>query len=230
MSETPQLSVLFEDNHLLVVNKPSGLATMGVAPGEDSLWERGRTYLKRKYAKPGNVFLGVVSRLDAAVSGVIVLARTSKAAARLSEQFREGTAKKTYLAIVSGKVAPPLTGRLEHWMEKDESQQKMVISAVPKPDWKQALLEFRRIADLGDNSWLLKVRLLTGRKHQIRAQLAAAGWPICGDRKYGSKQTFASGIALHSYSLSLAHPTLKNPVNWSAPPPKAWKISGIDLN
>jgi 23S rRNA pseudouridine1911/1915/1917 synthase len=159
-----------------------------------------------------------------------VLARTSKAAARLSEQFREGTAEKTYLAIVSGKLAPPLTGRLEHWMEKDESQQKMVISAIPKPDWKQALLEFRRIADLGDNSWLLKVRLLTGRKHQIRAQLAAAGWPICGDRKYGSKQTFASGIALHSYSLSLAHPTLKNPVNWSAPPPKAWKISGIDLN
>jgi 23S rRNA pseudouridine1911/1915/1917 synthase len=104
MSETPQLSVLFEDNHLLVVNKPSGLATMGVAPGEDSLWERGREYLKRKYAKPGNVFLGVVSRLDAAVSGVIVLARTSKAAARLSEQFREGTAEKTYLAIVSGKV------------------------------------------------------------------------------------------------------------------------------
>jgi 23S rRNA pseudouridine1911/1915/1917 synthase len=106
----------------------------------------------------------------------------------------------------------------------------MVISGVPKPDWKQALLEFQRIADLGDNSWLLKVRLLTGRKHQIRAQLAAAGWPICGDRKYGSRQTFSSGIALHSYSLSLTHPTQKTRVSWSAPPPKAWKISGIDLN
>lgn len=230
MSETPQLSVLFEDNHLLVVNKPAGLATMGVAPGEESLWERGRAYLKEKYAKPGNVFLGVVSRLDAAVSGVIVLARTSKAAARLSEQFREGTAEKTYLAIVSGKIAPPSTGRLEHWMEKDESQQKMVISTVSRPDLKRALLEFRRIASLGDQSWLLEVRLLTGRKHQIRAQLAAAGWPICGDRKYGSKQSFPIGIGLHSYSLSLTHPTQQKRVNWSAPPPKAWKISGIDLH
>lgn len=230
MSETPQLSVLFEDNHLLVVNKPAGLATMGVGPGEESLWERGREYLKRKYAKPGNVFLGVVSRLDSAVSGVIVLARTSKAAARLSEQFREGTAEKTYLAIVSGKLSPPASGRLEHWMDKDESRQKMVISPVPKPGWKQALLEFRRITSLADNHWLLEVRLLTGRKHQIRAQLAAAGWPICGDRKYGSKQAFPSGIALHSYSLSLTHPTQKNRVNWSAPPPKAWKISGINLD
>lgn len=230
MSTNPQLSVLYEDNHLLVVNKPAGLATMGVAPGEESLWERGREYLKKKYAKPGNVFLGVVSRLDASVSGVIVLARTSKAAARLSEQFREGRAEKTYLALVNGSVPPPPSGRLAHWMEKDEPRQKMAVSSVARPGWKAAQLEFQRLAQLEDDTWLLKVRLLTGRKHQIRAQLAAAGWPICGDRKYGSRHTFPGGIGLHSYSLSLTHPTTKQAFKWSAPPPKAWKTGGIDLN
>ncbi|MFN5321666.1 MAG: RluA family pseudouridine synthase [Planctomycetota bacterium] len=230
MPATPKLSVLYEDNHLLVLNKPAGLATMGVAAGEDSLWEQARAYLKQKYSKPGNVYLGVVSRLDAAVSGVIVLARTSKAAARLSEQFREGAAEKTYLALVNGPVAPPPTARLEHWMEKDEARQKMAISKTPRPGWKPALLEFRRRRQLSDQTWLLEVRLLTGRKHQIRAQLSAAGWPISGDRKYGSTHSFPRGIGLHSYSLSLAHPTQHDRRTWTALPPQPWKLSPADLD
>ncbi len=230
MSTDPQLSVLYEDNHLLVVNKPAGLATMGVAAGEDSLWERARAYLKQKYAKPGNVYLGVVSRLDAKVSGVIVFARTSKAAARLNEQFREGTTEKLYLALVEGTRSPPAAGRLEHWMDKDEARQKMAISSTPREDWKPARLEFRRLAQVDRQTWLLEVRLLTGRKHQIRAQLAAAGWPICGDRKYGSSRTFPHGIGLHSYSLSLTHPTLSERRNWKALPPKTWNLPPLDLD
>lgn len=230
MPDFPQPSVLYEDNHLLVLNKPAGLATMGVVAGEESLWEVARSYLKKKYAKPGNVYLGVVSRLDAAVSGVIVFARTSKAAARLNDQFRAGQAEKTYLALVAGTVPPPLHGRLEHWMAKDEARQKMALSPAPRTGWKPAVLEFTRRRELAGQTWLLEVRPLTGRKHQIRAQLAAGGWPIEGDRKYGSTRPFPSGIGLHSYSLSLLHPTLNERRTWSAPPPRAWKLSPGDLN
>lgn len=224
------LDVLFEDNHLLVINKAAGVATMGVEAGGTSLWELAREYLRVKYHKPGNVFLGVVSRLDAAVSGVIVFARTSKAAARLSEQFRAGTPEKIYLGIVTGREAPPLSGQLVHWMGKNEAARRMDLSLAPQAGWQRAELEFQRIRPLSPREWLLKIRLLTGRKHQIRAQLAAAGWPIRGDSKYGSRAAHRLGIALHSYSLSLVHPTRKEVLCWRVPPPKTWNLdrNGLD--
>lgn len=221
MTASQRLKILYEDNHLLVVNKPVGIATMGTAAGTKSMFTLAKVYLKQEYQKPGNVYLGVVSRLDSLVSGVLIFARTSKAAARLSEQFREHKAKKTYWTIVEG--APPAKeGELLHWMAKDETRQRMVVRTKASAEAQEARLRYKRLREFSSES-LLEVELLTGRKHQIRAQLAAVGHPILGDQKYGSHAPFSAGIALHARSLTIEHPTLKRPMTFEAEIPKVWE-------
>lgn len=223
------LEVLYEDNHLLAVNKSAMVPTMGVSEDQPSLLAAAKEYIRRKYDKPGNVYLGIVSRLDAPVTGVVLMARTSKAAARLSEQFRERDVEKFYWAIVDG-VIRPATGRLVDFMRKDERHRRMHIAIPNAPDAQRAELAYRVLADergaprLSDRAWatLLEVRPHTGRKHQIRVQLAQAGFPIVGDRKYGSRREFPNGIALHSRRLVVEHPVRQTPVAIEAPLPADW--------
>lgn len=218
------LEVLYEDNHLLAVNKPAGIATQGAAAGKQSLLELAKLYLKRKYHKPGNVFLGTVSRLDAAVTGVVVFARTSKAAARLTWQFREHSVRKLYWAVVSGQ--PEASETCVDWLIKDESRQRMCLAKEGLPGAQVARLYYRRKQRLRPG-WLLEIELETGRKHQIRAQLSGRALPVLGDRKYGSRQPFAGGIALHSRLLELAHPTRLEKLAVIADPPTTWQQLGI---
>ncbi len=224
---TPPFPILYEDNHLLVIAKPAGLVAQGAAEGDVSVVTLARGYLKEKYAKPGNVFLGVVSRLDAFVSGAMVLARTSKAAARLTEQFREGAVRKAYWAILEVIPAPP-EAPLEHWLWKDDAAHRMRAAARERPDSQRALLTYRTLGatehpESGAAGSRLEVELETGRKHQIRVQLAAIGHPIWGDRKYGAAEPFPEGIALHARRLELEHPTRREPLRWIAPLPAVWK-------
>lgn len=217
MVKSPPLDVLFEDNHLLVINKPVGLPTQGVVEGAASVVTAAKAYLKQKYKKPGNVYLGVVSRLDASVSGVLVLARTSKAAARLNDQFRERTAKKVYLAVVEQAPDPP-AGELTDWLKKNEKLQKMAVVTRLAVGAQRATLSYRTISK-HPTACLVEVELQTGRKHQIRVQLAHLGCPILGDRKYGSKRRLATGIALHAHSLEITHPVSNESLRFVAPLP-----------
>jgi len=222
MSHVP-LHILLEDNHLLAVLKPAMLPTMGVAADRPSLLSEAKAYLKRKYNKPGNVYLGIVSRLDAPVSGVVLMARTSKAAARLSRQFREHDVEKRYWAVVDDPVNPP-AGRCVDWLIKDERHRRMHVAREGKPGAQRAELAYRTLQSVRGGT-LLEVRLLTGRKHQIRVQLAQRGWPIRGDRKYGSTRPFPHGIALHGRYLRLEHPVRHTPLEITAPLPQSWSSS-----
>jgi 23S rRNA pseudouridine1911/1915/1917 synthase len=223
------LEVLYEDNHLLAVNKPAMLPTMGVSDDRPSLLSVAKDYVKRKYNKPGNVYLGIVSRLDAPVTGVVLLARTSKAAGRLSAQFRDRDVTKSYWAIVEGRIDPP-EGKLTDYLRKDERHRRMHIAHRETPDAQIAELAYRvmgadddvQLADATRLS-LVDVRLLTGRKHQIRVQLSHAGFPILGDRKYGSTRPFPAGIALHSRRLVIEHPVSKMQMEFEAPLPGSWQ-------
>ncbi len=216
---TPIVDVLYEDNHLLVLNKPAGLATMGTPAGEPTLLIAAKEYIKQKYHKPGLVYLGVMSRLDAPVTGVVLLARTSKAAARLTEQFRTRAVSKTYWALVEG--TPPPAGQLVDWVLQDERHRRMHIVESSRTGAKEAKLSYRRISVLGRMSFV-EVELETGRKHQIRLQLSHLGYPLVGDRKYGSAISFKSGIALHARELVVAHPVRGDAMRFEAPVPKSW--------
>lgn len=218
----PKLSILYEDNHLLAVNKPAGTATMGAARGRPSMVGAVKEYVKHKYRKPGNVYLGVMSRLDAAVSGVLLLARTSKAAARLTEQFKHGNVEKTYWALVPGRLPAP-AGEWSDSVLKDETAQRMRVVAAGRAGAKRAALRYRRLAAAPDGATLVEIQLLTGRKHQIRVQFASRGLPIVGDRKYGSSITFPIGIALHARRLAVEHPTKKERIELEAPLPAHWR-------
>lgn len=219
---------------MLVVDKPPLIATMGAGKSEESLVEVLKDYLRRKYQKPGNVYLGVVSRLDALVTGVIVFARTSKAAQRLNQQFRDRSCQKTYLAIVPDSADFNETGRLENYLIKNEAQHCMTILSsahqrgVSNVEAQFASLAYRTLG-LSGVYRLLEIELETGRKHQIRVQMSAAGCPILGDQKYGSKAKFAKGIALHSYRLRIEHPTKKETLDFEAQPPEYWKLSRFGL-
>ena len=212
--------ILHEDNHLLVVNKPAELPTMGAAEGEPSLVNWAKDYLKHKYNKPGNVYLGVVSRLDAFVTGAVVLARTSKAASRLTRQFQERTVNKTYWAIVAGRM-PKERGQCISYLRKDDRHRQMVVCKESDQGAKEARLRYQVYGESDKHQWL-QIELETGRKHQIRVQLAALGHPIVGDRKYGSQQEFSRGIALHAWQLELTHPTQNERQTFNAPIPSSW--------
>ena len=219
------LNVVYEDNHLLAVAKPAGLATMGTPSGTPTLLDLAKLYVKHRYDKPGNVYLGVISRLDAPVTGVVLLARTSKAARRLTEQFRARTVGKTYWTIVEGLVRSP-SGKCVNWLVKDERHRRMHVVAKTVAGAKEARLAYRRLAKL-DGLTLLEVQLETGRKHQIRLQLSHLGHPVLGDRKYGARKQFPSGIALHARTLTVAHPVGGEPLRLEAPLPPPWAEFGV---
>jgi 23S rRNA pseudouridine1911/1915/1917 synthase len=217
------LNLLYEDNHLLVINKPAPLATMGAEQGTHSALSLAKAWLKKKYKKPGNVYLGVVSRLDAFATGALVFARTSKAAARLTEQFKAGTVEKTYWALVEGDVEP-LAGEWIDYVVKDEAAQRMRVVTDKHAGAQRASLAWRRLNVQGGVS-RVEVELHTGRKHQIRVQFADRGHPIVGDKKYGSTRPFPRGIALHSRRLVFQHPTRDERVVVEAPVPAYWPQS-----
>ncbi len=220
-----RLEVLYEDNHLLAVNKPAALATMGAPGDRPTLLAIARQYVKRKYTKPGNVYLGVMSRLDAPVTGVVLLARTSKAARRMTEQFRTHVVEKLYWALVEGCIEPP-AGECIDWVGQDERHRRMHIVGPNLPGAKQAQLSYRRLRRVEGNS-LLEVALQTGRKHQIRLQLAHRGFPVLGDRKYGSFMRWPAGIALHARRLAFTHPVKGDRLELEAPFPEAWRRFGV---
>jgi 23S rRNA pseudouridine1911/1915/1917 synthase len=218
----PEIQVLYEDNHLLVINKPAELATMGALAGEPTAAAWAADYLKRRYQKPGNAFVGVVSRLDSFVTGVLVLARTSKAASRLTEQFRERNTRKLYFACVEGQIKEPNWKTLTAHIAKNDAAHRMVIVPPKSPEAQLATLQFRTLASSPTRS-LIEIDLGTGRKHQIRLQLANLGHPIIGDYKYGATTKFPKGIALHASRLTIEHPTLRQPLTFIAPLPDSWR-------
>jgi 23S rRNA pseudouridine1911/1915/1917 synthase len=215
-----RLEILYEDNHLLAINKPVGLPTMGAVAGHPSLAEVGKGYLKQKYNKPGRVYLGIVSRLDAPVSGVVLFARTSKAAARLSQSFRDRQVSKLYWALVA-RWPGDREGTLSHALRKDEVRRRMVICSASHPDARQAELRYRRLGLVAGWTWL-EIELVSGRKHQIRVQLAAVGGGVVGDVRYGNHVAFPQGIALHARRLELSHPVRRERLVMVAPPPDHW--------
>jgi 23S rRNA pseudouridine1911/1915/1917 synthase len=188
---------------------------------EETLDRAVKAYLKERYAKPGNVFLGVVHRLDRPVSGVLLFARTSKAAARLAEQFREGTVEKVYWAVVEGDLDKS-AGTLEDWLRKDREVGRVEVVEPRTPGARQALLHFQRRGGHGGLTWL-EVRPQTGRTHQLRVQLAHHGFPIYGDARYGSVHTFNRAIALHARALTFLHPVRYEPITLTAEVPRAWR-------
>ena len=212
------MRVVYEDNHIIVVYKESGEIVQGDKTGDTPLSDIVKDYIKEKYQKPGNVFLGVVHRLDRPVSGLVVFARTSKALSRLNEMFRTGDVHKTYWAITKEQPAE-LEGHLEHWLVRNEKQNKSYAYTREKPGAKKAILEYKVIGRT-DNYNLLEVRLLTGRHHQIRCQLAAMGCPIKGDLKYGARRSNPDGsISLLSRRVQFVHPVSKQLIDIVSPVP-----------
>ncbi len=209
---------LYEDNHIIIVNKAPGEIVQGDKTGDTPLVDIVRQYLKEKYNKPGNVFCGVVHRLDRPVSGAVIFAKTSKALARLNEMLRKGEIHKTYRAITRFKP-PKDADRLVHYITTVERNNKSYASPTPKPDAKEAALSYRLI-NKSDRYYLLEINLETGRKHQIRVQLSAIGCPIKGDLKYGDKRSNPDGsISLHAHSIEFIHPVSHQPVRVEAPIP-----------
>lgn len=216
------MEVVYEDNHLLIVNKAPGEIVQGDKTGDEPLSETLKTWLKEKYDKPGNVFVGVTHRLDRPVGGLVVFAKTSKALSRMNDMFRNGEVKKTYWALTRN-MPPQPEGRLEHYITTVERTNKSTAHPAPREGAKRAALSYRHIAS-SERFHLLEINLETGRKHQIRVQLAAIGCPIKGDLKYGDKRSNPDGsISLLARSIEFIHPVSKQPVSVTAPVPAAWK-------
>ncbi len=219
------VTVVYEDNHIIIVNKDVGEIVQGDKTGDQPLSELVKQYLKEKYRKPGNVFIGVAHRLDRPVSGLVLFAKTSKALARLNKLFQAGEVKKMYWAIV--KNPPPLPeGELIHYLVRNEKQNKSYAHDRAVSGSKRAVLHYRIIGN-SENYHLLEVELKTGRHHQIRCQLAKVGCPIKGDLKYGSPRSNADGsICLHARSMSFIHPVSGKQIQVVASPPEGnlWNI------
>lgn len=210
------MNVVYEDNHIIIVNKQSGEIVQGDKTGDTPLSDIVKQYIKEKYNKPGNVFLGVVHRLDRPVSGLVVFAKTSKALSRLNEMFRTGDVHKTYWAIVKkNDIAPEAT--LTDWLTRNERQNKSYAHNREVPGAKKAVLSYK-VRSMSDNYMLLEVQLMTGRHHQIRCQLAHMGCPIKGDLKYGSPRSNPDGsISLMSRRVEFVHPVSKETIAVEAP-------------
>ena len=219
------MNILYEDNHIIAINKSSSDIVQGDKTGDTPLSEHVKAYVKKKYDKQGEVFLGVTHRLDRPVSGIVLFARTSKALTRLNDMFRNQEIKKTYWAIVKDKPRQS-EGRLEHYLIRNEKQNKSTAYDAPRTDAKKAALTYRQIAQ-SDNYYLLEVQLETGRHHQIRCQLAKMGCPIKGDLKYGfARSNPNAGISLHARSVAFIHPVSKQMIQITAPVPEddaLWK-------
>lgn len=218
-SNKNNLQVLFEDNHIIVVNKRAGDIVQGDKTGDTPLSEVVKEYIKDKYNKPGNVYLGVVHRLDRPTTGIVLFAKTSKALPRLNKLFKDKDAKKTYWAIVKNKPEKT-TDKLVHWMKRNPKQNKSYAHKNEVPDSKKAILEYQVLQSL-NNYHLLEINLETGRHHQIRSQLSSIGSPIKGDLKYGFDRSNKDGsIHLHARKLEFEHPVKKEKMSIIAPLPK----------
>ena len=222
------MTVVYEDNHIIVVNKTASEIVQADKTGDTPLSETVKQYLKEKYQKPGNVFLGVTHRLDRPVSGLVIFAKTSKALTRLNEMFRAGEGKKTYWAVV--KNAPKESeGELVHFLVRNEKQNKSYAYDKEVPNSKKAVLDYRLIGR-SENYYLLEVDLKTGRHHQIRCQLAKMGCPIKGDLKYGSPRSNPDGsICLHARRVRFVHPVSKELIELKAPLPEGNLWKGFEL-
>ena len=231
----PSPTILYEDNHLLALAKPAGWIVQGASEDADSLLAWARDDLKRRYAKPGNVYLGVVHRIDGPVTGVVLFAKTSKAAARLSAQFRDRTVTKTYLAIVAGRVDPPAGTWTDEMTEHDGRPAivprrrsagggRPAEGVRPGPaSSRAAVLHYRAVKSSARHT-LLEIEPVTGRKHQIRLQAAAHGHPILGDIKYGGEPGRPGSIALHARRLTIAHPVREERLTIAADVPATWAL------
>ncbi len=212
------MQVVYEDNHIIIVSKRSGEIVQGDKTGDTPLSETVKQYIKEKHHKPGNVFLGVVHRLDRPVHGLVVFAKTSKALARLNEMFREGNVKKTYWAITK-QTPKEMEATLTHWLVRNEKQNKSYAYDHEVNNGKKAMLHYRVIGH-SDNYTLLEVNLMTGRDHLIRCQLAKIGCPLKGDLKYGAKRSNADGIiSLLARHVTFVHPVSKEEISVEAPVP-----------
>ena len=222
------MTVVYEDNHIIVVNKTASEIVQGDKTGDTPLSETVKQYLKEKYNKPGNVFLGVTHRLDRPVSGLVVFAKTSKALSRLNAMFRNGEVKKTYWAIVRNRPQE-LEGELTNWLVRNEKQNKSYAYDKEVKDSKKAVLCYKTIGH-SQNYHLLEVDLKTGRHHQIRCQLAKMGCPIKGDLKYGSPRSNPDGsICLHARRIAFVHPVSKESIEIEAPVPSGNLWNGFDF-
>jgi len=225
LSTKNNLEVLYEDNHIIIVNKRAGDIVQGDKTGDQPLSEVVKEYLKEKYSKPGNVYLGVVHRLDRPTTGIVVFSKTSKALPRLNKLFSDKDAKKTYWAIVKN---PPPTSQdtLMHWLKKNPKNNKSYAHVKEVDSSKKAILHYQLLKSL-DNYYLLEVELETGRHHQIRVQLASIGCPIKGDLKYGfDRSNKDASIHLHARQLQFVHPVSNENINVIAPLPNdpVWDV------
>lgn len=219
------MQIIYEDNHIIIANKAPGEIVQGDKTGDKPLSEIVKDYIKVKYAKPGNVFLGVTHRLDRPVSGLVVFARTSKALPRLNQMFSQGNVEKTYLAIVANKPKNN-EGEIVSWLTRNEKLNKSFSHPNQVPQSKEARLRYKLVAS-ATNYHLLAVRLLTGRHHQIRCQLASIGCPIKGDLKYGAPRSNPDGsISLHSWRIKFEHPVSHRLIDLTAPCPNTtlWDV------
>lgn len=227
---TENLVILYEDNHIIVVLKPQNIACCPDESGDDNLFDCIKRYIKEKYEKPGNVFLGLIHRLDRPTGGVMVYAKTSKAAARLSEQLKSGGFEKKYLAVLCGTPSKK-SATLENYLRKNSVNNMVYVCTQTEEGAKFASLDYEIIGEAGGLS-LAQIKLHTGRTHQIRVQMAAINAPVYGDMRYGGENAVKGKLSLWAYSLSFSHPVTGEKLRYIAEPPlseKPWKFFRLDL-